>query len=112
MITSIGRMIIITPKIVLEPETLEVLQRSGRKEQRGAIRKIHDQTATIRLGEFAPSAFLRQKGQIVLPPANALGLQLLRECKPFALGPTEEGPPLVARELAIRDAAIARSIWA
>lgn len=103
---------IITPKIVLEPETLEVLQRSGRKKQRGTIRKIHDQTATIRLGKFAPSAFLRQKSHIVLAPANALGPQLLRECKPFALGPTEEGPPLVARELAIRDAAIARSIWA
>ena len=86
------------------------MQRSGRKEQRGAIRKINDQTATIRLGEFAPAAFLWQKSHIVLPPANALGRQLLRECKPFSLRPTEEGSPLVARELAIRDAAIARSI--
>jgi hypothetical protein len=65
---------IISPKVALEPEPLEILQRSGRKKKRGTIGKINNQSAAIRLGEFAPPALRRQKSQIVLPASNSLRL--------------------------------------
>ena len=79
---------------VLQFQTGQVLQRSGRKERRFWAAQIHGVAGRPRLRELPPEATISNLSQIMLAPALSFRLHTSGQDQAFFLAPLLDGSPL------------------